>query len=263
MAPRGLELLFQSALPTIATKQDALVVFVHWKLISKGFLCVGLGNEQALRPNEDGTELLPANWNESHEVYALHYSKDDKLYLMNAVLIDGQLIIKIATIDDEHCSFIALECATLIGDNLAVFKEVFVDSDALDRHLEKKLMQSILVEKKEEAASTKVNHPRSPIDHVMVGQPQNPPTRRGEGFGPIGLLPAYGEGDLHIGGRGGMIMDARQLINPGRNPLEPRGNPAGARFDPIFPFPTKAFDPRKPPGHPGNRPDPDNLLPPK
>ena len=45
MAPRGLELVFQCALPSITTKQDVLVVFVHWKLISKGFLCLGVGTE--------------------------------------------------------------------------------------------------------------------------------------------------------------------------------------------------------------------------
>lgn len=41
----GLELSYRSVLPSITRKSDVLVVLVHWKLVSNGYLCFGLETE--------------------------------------------------------------------------------------------------------------------------------------------------------------------------------------------------------------------------
>lgn len=45
MASPGLELLFNSIKSQIKTSQDALIAVLHWELISKGFKCLGNGEE--------------------------------------------------------------------------------------------------------------------------------------------------------------------------------------------------------------------------
>lgn len=73
----GLEVLFASAAPTITCAQDALVCFLHWELVMRGYHCVGAGEqvrqgagselgwrgEGVFRPNPEdrrpGAELCP------------------------------------------------------------------------------------------------------------------------------------------------------------------------------------------------------------
>lgn len=45
MASPGLELLFNSIKSQIKTSHDALIAVLHWELISKGFKCLGNGEE--------------------------------------------------------------------------------------------------------------------------------------------------------------------------------------------------------------------------
>lgn len=45
MASPGLELLFNSVKNQLKTSQDALTAVFHWELISKGFKCIGNGEE--------------------------------------------------------------------------------------------------------------------------------------------------------------------------------------------------------------------------
>ena len=41
----GLELLYKNYKQDIRGKVDAAVCFIHWKLISAGFFCIGLGED--------------------------------------------------------------------------------------------------------------------------------------------------------------------------------------------------------------------------
>ena len=72
----------------------------------------------------------------------------------------------------------------MIGDNFKVFNQAFIDSNALDEHLEKELMQLILAEKNKEAAATatKASQARPQVDPLIVGRPRIPQSRWGEGY---------------------------------------------------------------------------------
>ncbi|MGH0189773.1 UNVERIFIED_CONTAM: hypothetical protein FKN15_038437 [Acipenser sinensis] len=91
----GLELLYNSVIDNIASPQDALLCFVHWEIIRNGFKCLGTGDQPGT--NDKRSELLPAHWNESSELYTLRYeSSDGKVQLLvKAITVDSSVIFNV------------------------------------------------------------------------------------------------------------------------------------------------------------------------
>ncbi|KAL7975953.1 hypothetical protein Chor_005511 [Crotalus horridus] len=84
----GLELLYTSVAPELGCAQDALLCFVHWKLITRDYRCLGPG---------DQSEMLPAGWNADKELYTLRYRLKDDSHdlLVKAILMDNSIILNV------------------------------------------------------------------------------------------------------------------------------------------------------------------------
>lgn len=273
MAAFGMQLIFQSVLPSLAAKSDVLVAFLHWKLVSKEFLCLGSSAEF---PKADqigtGTELLPPDWNTDHDVYQLCYTRKGKAYLVKGVTVDGQLLLTIAS-EDEQVASSSLEIDHHIGEDYRNFQRAFADRDALEALVEKELIGPFEDKPKKPAVSTASSDNRKDQDPLRV--PRALPRRYRGDDGPEVNPFAVGRGDLDPLGRGlggGMLMDPRHMPFGGRpqpgvpSNLPPGAVPPGARFDPFGPPPPE-FIPARPPGYPAQPrsggfpgdPDPDHL----
>lgn len=66
----GLEVLYESAAPSITCTQDALVCFLHWEVVTHGYYGLGTGDQvrrgavrwgggSCLLPNPGGQRLRP------------------------------------------------------------------------------------------------------------------------------------------------------------------------------------------------------------
>ena len=71
----GLELVLKAHEEQIKTKGDKLVAILHWCLLHRGLRCSGKGENFA---EETGglSELLPLNWTQDQNVYALKYRQE-------------------------------------------------------------------------------------------------------------------------------------------------------------------------------------------
>jgi hypothetical protein len=71
-----------------------LVAVIHFHLIQKRFLCLGIG-ENFPEILENGSELLPNGWNESQETYVLRYfsSTINQKLLVKCVKVSQIVII--------------------------------------------------------------------------------------------------------------------------------------------------------------------------
>lgn len=255
----GLELLFRCVSPSITKKTDVLVIFVHWKLISNGYLCLGLENET--NQSGEASELLPNNWNTSDDLYQLKYIKDGSVYILKCIIVEKQLLISFVRVKDGEASSLTLDQDVQIHDNFSNYKETFLDKSNLEKLVEKNLVEPLTEKKK--IPVTKQQPPPEASHRDPLALPRLLPERSNPYF------PDIGSGDLDPFGRGGgMLMDPLHRRRPPVNPsyLPPGAVPPGARFDPFGPeppqqFPTGRFSTPRPRGGFGE-PDPDHLPPP-
>jgi len=255
----GLELSYRSVLPSITRKSDVLVVLVHWKLVSNGYLCFGLETE-ANEPRE-ASELLPEGWNASSDFYQLKYIKDENHYILKCIIVEKQLLITLLRVKDEKVLNLTLNQDIQIHNNFTNYKEAFLNRPSLEKLVEKDLIEP-LVEKKVPIAKEQPPLPEVSFEDPLIASRFNP--ERSDQF-----FPDIGRGDLDPFGRGGgMLMDPRHTRRPPVNPsyLPPGAVPPGARFDPFGPeppqqFPPGRFGPPRPRGGFGE-PNPDHLPPP-
>jgi len=255
----GLELSFRCALPSITKKTDVLVVFIHWKLISDGYSCLGLDTES--NQNGEASELLPDKWSASSDLYQLKYLKDGNNYILKCIIVEKQLLVSLVRVKDGEVSSLTLDEDIQIHDSFTNFKETFCNRTNLEKLVEKDLIEPLVEKKKSrlvrEQRPSEVSH-----ENPLV-VPRFLPERSNQFF------PDIGSGDLDPFGRGGgMLMDPRQMRHPPVNPsnLPPGAVPPGARFDPFGPEPPQQFPPGRfgtprPRGGFGD-PDPDHLPPP-
>ncbi|XP_028667860.1 proteasome inhibitor PI31 subunit [Erpetoichthys calabaricus] len=258
----GLEVLYRATLGDIATSQDALVCFVHWELVRAGYGCLGAGDEPGT--NEKKSEMLPADWNKSRELYTLRYqSNDETNVLLKAILVDSTVIFNMMNFKTNQVSDLIVNLTEHVDDDhLQDFGRVFKDPDNL-----RQMIKSSFVSPPVHTGNSKKNKPEKSANVPYEADPlripdRNPRSDRHPAWpDPMGPF-AVGGSDLDpFGGRqGGMIFDPLRsgLPRPGFNPtsgipgrLPPGAVPPGARFDPFGPVG------RNPPG-----PDPDHMPPP-
>ncbi|XP_069507034.1 proteasome inhibitor PI31 subunit [Ambystoma mexicanum] len=263
MAP-GLQLLFASVSNELTVPQDALICFVHWELVSKGYGCLGTGDKPA--PNETKSELLPSGWNTDKELYTLRYrSMDDtKEILLKAIMVESSMIINAMDPKLEQVVDLTLNVEDYIDqDNLQNFHSVFKKSDELSRQLLSTIISPFSSKsekpKAEEEFLTREN-PRG-YDPLRI-PPRNPqPSGHPSRINPLNPFAAGGADLDPISGRsGGMIVDPLRSGFP-RSGFDPSSGIPG-RLPPGSVPPGARFDPFGPPGSRGAGPDPDHLPPP-
>ncbi|XP_051997005.1 proteasome inhibitor PI31 subunit-like [Xyrauchen texanus] len=262
----GLELLFNCVSSSITCCQDALICFVHWEIVKRGYKCLGTGDDP--RDGEKKSELLPSGWNESKELYTLRYrSNDDKSsILLKAFTVDSTLIFNLMDSTTEKVTDLTVNISDYVDEaNLQTFESVFKNTEELTKKLKSSLLPSekdvqAKTEKKRE--SERASNSRDSNSDPLLIQTRVPPTRHPPNW-PDPMAPfAAGGADLDpFGGRaGGMIVDPLRAGFPrsGFDPsfgipgvLPPGAVPPGARFDPFGPVG------RHRPG-----PDPDHMPPP-
>lgn len=83
---KGLELCLHAFNKQVKSESDSLVLFVHWYLIQKGFLCIVDGKN---------SEILPDDWNANGTEYMINYTLNSKGYEMKALVVEESLIINL------------------------------------------------------------------------------------------------------------------------------------------------------------------------
>ncbi|CAH1774476.1 unnamed protein product [Owenia fusiformis] len=282
MATVGLEILFSSVKTQISSCQDALVCCLHWNLIVNGFKNIGSG-DQAPRKGVSvkKSELLPANWSESQDVYSLLYqpSTGNDTHILKVVRMDNTLLVHLMRTSDESVSSITLNVDDYTTDDLSTFESVYKDISKLERLFKKELIDTLSPQEPQGSQASNAqadrSHPRREEDPLRV------PPRHGDRQPPDWGEPSnpfsIGRGDLDplAGGRGGgMLMDPSRggfPLGGGMNPdiglpgpaRLPRGAvPPGARFDPFGPPPPDLVPSGEPRGGHRVGPDNDHLPPP-
>ncbi|XP_023230793.1 proteasome inhibitor PI31 subunit-like [Centruroides sculpturatus] len=246
----GLEICFSTVKDTLRSKTDALVAFIHWEIISGGKKCVGL-DEKWPDTKEQGSELLPANWNQNQEIYTIRYiSENSERFLLKIVKSDQFILISVINVSKNKASGASIKISDHVSDDYKDFTSAYRQVKEIKQNLSKMFVDIEGEKTQTSIPVTSQDHPvtSDPLRSDIFRQPQNP-LRIGEGdLDPLGLKD------------GGMLMDPRGFPRLGAQPplgipgQLPRGAiPPGARFDPFGPG---GFHPR----HFG--PDPDHFPPP-
>ncbi|CAF0913613.1 unnamed protein product [Didymodactylos carnosus] len=253
-----LEILFDKNKDKIDSKDDALILFTHWCLVSHGF--------QRLNGNQK-TELLPSDWtNRPDNSITMEYTKNDIGYNLRLFDVEGRnkqgrhVEVSFSVNDHVHDNFKEFHSAY---KNLNDLKKEFhekIDSltngggtGTTDSSVELKTTQA---SQQQQGSSSSSNQGGRIGGHQpQRQQPDIDPlidplaARRYVPFGgawPGGMGGGYGSSDLDPFGRsnrmGGMHMDPRVF--------QPR--PPGARYTPPGPLAPDPFQ----------EPNPDHLRPP-
>uniref|UniRef100_A0A0K8RF26 Proteasome inhibitor PI31 subunit n=1 Tax=Ixodes ricinus TaxID=34613 RepID=A0A0K8RF26_IXORI len=260
----GLELLFKSCKEALRSKDDALVLLVHYLLVRSGKRCVGTGEEWT-KPLQS-TELLPPEWNANQAVYTLRYTQGTERYLLKVLRADGFLLVNVLNIRKEKTASTNFSVDKHVSDDFSDCSRAFKDLDVVVGKVTQDVVSTLESIDTAHEASTSSSPSRN------ASQEYNPlhiPSRQpGIEWNPLQEPGRLGQRDLnpfYTGPGGGMIMDPRQMPRPHHSdpgvgiPGLPRGAvPPGARFDPFGP---------PHPNNPGNRhtfagPSPDHLPPP-
>nr|XP_046241004.1 proteasome inhibitor PI31 subunit [Scatophagus argus] len=268
----GLEVLYTCFADSIRCPQDAVVCFVHWDMIKSGYRCVGSGDEP--RSTDRKSELLPADWSSSKELYSLRYkAKDsDTQLLLKAIVVDSTLIFNLMNSSTQQVSDLTVNISDHVNaDQLHTFDSVFKDADGLSEKVRTQLLPS-QDRPSSQKAETKTRREEEEEERRRRGEDSDPlripsrdPRQGTQPRWPDPLLPPFAAGGADLDpfgsrGGGGMIVDPLRSGYPrsGFDPssgipdiLPPGAVPPGARFDPFGPIG------RRRPG-----PDPDHMPPP-
>ncbi|XP_036958232.1 proteasome inhibitor PI31 subunit [Acanthopagrus latus] len=269
----GLEVLYTCVSGSISCPQDAVVCFVHWDLIKRGYRCIGSGDEP--RSSDKKSELLPADWSSNKELYSLRYkTKDgDSQFLLKAIVVDSTLIFNLMNSSSQQVSDMTVNISDHVdADKLQTFDSVYKDTDGLSEKVRTQLLpfqdrssgqrpepKSRREDEEEEERRRRVE------DSDPLRIPHRHPRQGTQPHWPDPMIPPFAAGGADLDpfgsrGGGGMIVDPLRSGYPrsGFDPtsgipdiLPPGAVPPGARFDPFGPVG------RRRPG-----PDPDHMPPP-
>lgn len=274
----GFELFFATIGSQLRSKNDLLVSVLHFSLIQKEYHCLGIG-ENFENESENGSELLPNNWNEDQENYVLRYYNiiNKSKLLVKCVKVSDVLIVSALVIDGQsNGSTLTIKTNEFITDNFNSFQRAFIDGsvDRVSQILDKEVVSKMKSPSNAKSDSSNTRKEQKERHEQEILDPlAEPPHQPFHGlpniYGQQRFPPPVGGADLDPfgGGMGGMLMDPRFPPHFGRwpnpHPGLPRGAvPPGARFDPFGPpgvFPNPNPNPRNPRNA---NPNPDHLPPP-
>uniref|UniRef100_A0A6B2F969 Proteasome inhibitor PI31 subunit n=1 Tax=Bothriechis nubestris TaxID=1766655 RepID=A0A6B2F969_9SAUR len=267
----GLELLYTSVAPELGCAQDALLCFVHWKLITRDYRCLGPGDQPGA--NERKSEMLPAGWNADKELYTLRYRLKDDSHdlLVKAILMDNSIILNVMDPKTQKVADLTLKVTDYIDpEHLADFDRVYRNMEELQTQIVHHIISPFETSKrqsnaKEEEPKRERNpSPPNPPDHDPLWIPPRHPHGSRQPNWPDPLSPFdIGRQDLDpLGGRGGGGMIFDPLRSGFRNPVLDPSSGLPSRLPPGSVPPGARFDPFGPPGAGRSEPNPDHLRPP-
>ncbi|XP_074532036.1 proteasome inhibitor PI31 subunit [Halichoeres trimaculatus] len=267
----GLEVLYTCVGSSVTCPQDALVCFVHWEMVKGGYRCIGSGDEPPPSSTEKKSELLPADWSQSKELYSLRYKpKDsDSQLLLKAIAVDSTLIFSLMNLSTEQVSDLTVNISDHVdADQLQTFDSVYKDAGSLSEKVRTQLLppQDKSTGQSSDRRSRRDEERRREDDSDPLRIPNRHPRQGTQPHWPDPLHPfAAGGADLDpfgTRGGGGMIVDPLRSGFPrsGFDPssgipdiLPPGAVPPGARFDPFGPVgrhrPGPDRDHMPPPGY--------------
>ncbi|XP_017049715.1 proteasome inhibitor PI31 subunit [Drosophila ficusphila] len=246
----GWDLLYKTVQSEVDKKSDLLIALVHFLLTKHyNFRCVGIGDDKTL-PEEEGSELLPDNWNDDDTKYSLRYVHDKMLYLLLGHITEDALLINLMDINTKKVSNICVEPETLVAAVKGGITTLMPSASEIVDRYRKELLDPVFTGNSREVTTQTTAAPRpSGSDPLRIGEP-----RRGGSFTPGSFeprpfgFPDIGRGDLDPLGRGGpgnlFTFPSRPNMGPGPLP----------RFDPFSPLNPNV------PGQGG--PNPDHMRPP-
>ncbi|XP_051271617.1 proteasome inhibitor PI31 subunit [Dicentrarchus labrax] len=267
----GLEVLYTCVSGGISCPQDAVVCFVHWEMIKSGYRCIGSGDEP--RSSDKKSELLPADWSSSKELYSLRYKARDSdvPLLLKAIAVDSTLIFNLMNSSTQQVSDLTVNISDHVdADHLPTFDSVFKDTESLSEKVRTQLLPSQdrptgqrPGQSRREGQEEQQRQRGEDSDPLRI--PTRHPRQGTQPNWPDPMLPPFAAGGADLDpfgsrGGGGMIVDPLRSGYPrsGFDPssgipdiLPPGAVPPGARFDPFGPVG------RRRPG-----PDPDHMPPP-
>lgn len=268
----GWDLLFKVTQPQIRNNEDVLICLVHWKLIHQGFKCVGVGEDTTQPTQDEMSETLPEGWNASNK-YTLRYALNSKLYLLNATITEGNMIINMNRLCDSQASGTCVK-TDVVKSRAGNIDRIIPSYDDVIKKVCKELIDPMLSKIPSKEMHTQTAPPAyeqaDPLRCDYRRSRQNLPQRQPS-------LPIFndpfgvGRSDLDpFAPAGGGMLYQPPGFGPGRigqiDPSLPPGSvPPGARFDPLRPLgpmgpgPLGQLPPRAPDGR---LPDHDHLPPP-
>ncbi|KAH8345555.1 hypothetical protein KR084_008965 [Drosophila pseudotakahashii] len=248
----GWDLLYKTIQGEVVKKSDLLIALGHFLLTKHyNFRCVGIGDDKTL-PEEEGSELLPDNWNDDDTKYSLRYVHDKTLYLLLGHITEDALLINLMDINTKKVSNICVEPETLVAAVKGGITTLIPSASEIVERYRRELLDPVFTGNSREVTTQTTTSPRpnlSDPDPLRIGEP-----RRGGSFIPGGFeprpfgFPDIGRGDLDPLGRGGsgnlFAFPSRPNMGPGPLP----------RFDP--------FSPLNPNGPGQGGINPDHMRPP-
>lgn len=270
MASPGLELLFNSIKSQIKTSQDALIAVLHWELISKGFKCLGNGEESSDTSTEQGSESLPTGWNSSPSFYAMRYSskaEKDAVYILKVIQIEDDFLVHFMKKGTEAVESLNVRTADYTTGSVESYDRTYKNLDELCALFKSSIVDPVLKPQSTTRSQPSQERNRGQRSRLEEEDPLRVPTRRPPMRNPGGWNEpddpfSIGRGDLDpfaAGRGGGMMFDPLRTGIPGMRPDPSAGLPS--RLPPGAVPPGARFDPFGPPGmRPG--PDPDHMPPP-
>ncbi|XP_067124532.1 proteasome inhibitor PI31 subunit-like isoform X2 [Centruroides vittatus] len=189
----GLEICFSTVKDTLRSKTDALVTFIHWEIISGGKKCVGL-DEKWPDSKEQGSELLPANWNQNQEIYTIRYiSENSERFLLKIVKSDQFILISVINVSKNKASGASIKIGDHVSDDYKDFTSAYRQVNEIKQNLSKMFVD---IEGEKPQTSTPVtsqDHPvtSDPLRSDIFRQGAIPPGARFDPFGPGGFHPRH------------------------------------------------------------------------
>ncbi|XP_052761514.1 proteasome inhibitor PI31 subunit-like [Mya arenaria] len=281
MASAGMELMFNSVKSTLRSPQDGIICVLHWKIISSGFQCIGIGEKAGKNDPEEETEMLPDGWNMTPDLYVLRYRSERGVYVLKVIAVDGTLLVHFwKDREDQRVATMNIRIADFATEDLSSYKKALKHVNDLNKEFKKEILDEMKSTTSPRAGQSRERS--NSRERERGGQSRQP--RRDDDDDPLRVPGtgnrrprptqpwqdpddpfSIGRGDLDpLRSGGGMLFDP---MRGGRGPRFgmdpsaglpsrlPRGAvPPGARFDPFGP----------PGTHPGQRPgpDPDHMRPP-
>jgi len=251
----GWQLLHKLIENDIKTEADIIVAITHWFLIKQGsFLCLGLGDQKTLADGEEGTELLPGNWNtDKTGSYSLRYVYNNTVYVLLVTISGDTIILNLLSSSSLDVSNIALNIKDVVKSLTGPLQTIVPDVASLTSRLKKDLLEPVRTSSNAETQTPTLAPELSRPDPIPLLQSPDLLRIHPRVTDPLRDI---GRGDLDPFGRGGGML----FNPPGMHPLPDGIGPIpgripGARFDPFNPIPG--------PGRFGrSEPNPDHLRPP-
>jgi len=110
----GHQLLLKAHSKDIKNKADVLTLFIHWRLLRYGFICMGDGVSQSSIPSE----VLPLNlgWNGDLRGYFLKYEVKKKTFLLSVHIKDD--MTEIGLLSDSRVTKVGVDPHDCVTDSL-------------------------------------------------------------------------------------------------------------------------------------------------